>query len=155
MKQVLGALICLFISVSAYGESKNLVEDYLELRSKVERIESDGPIGGFGESKQYPDYLLIWKLGDSADKASWEFIRFMVEGAEGEKNFQITYYLSTQIVPGSKVVRRFIGPDQTGWQNVTADYPSGKVIGHQGVSKPRMHPTLYKIIESWGLIEDL
>lgn len=150
MKTIL--LICLFVIGNAFAQNdrqlgETLREEWQEYRSMVDTLSADGDVGGYMLFKTYGDMVLLWRTSEgSLDN---EVIRFYMMRSLGT-SFAVTYHKSNLIVPGKVVLRRFIGPEPTGWINHTIDYDSGEYLGSQGVT-PTLTSREKKMLNEWSI----
>lgn len=129
-----------------------LQKEFSELRAIVATLTPDYVVGGLYNAKEYDDVTLLWKIDTEGDGTGEnEVIRFYGERNPPLKDFGVTYYKSYVIVPGQVVLRRFYGPDSTGWRNDTIDYVSSEYIGSQGSRAPFLSETDVAIMKNWNL----
>lgn len=130
--------------------SKTIQKEWTIFRAQVDLIEPEGDIGGYMLYRDYADMTLLWRT--STDANDNEVIRFFMRRANGEI-FAVTYHKSDVIVPGTVVLRRFVGTEPTGWINHTIDLTTGEYLGSQG-QKPTLTSAEKKMMKQWG-IKDL
>ena len=129
-----------------------LQQEFKELRSLVANLTPDYVVGGLYNAKEYEGVTLLWKIDSEGDGTGEnEVIRFYGERVPPLKDFGVTYHKSYAIVPGEVVLRRFYGPDSTGWRNDTIDFESGEYIGSQGARTPFLSETDIAIMKNWNL----
>ncbi|MCB0422391.1 MAG: hypothetical protein KDD61_15435 [Bdellovibrionales bacterium] len=155
MKTLLILMLALSFSASAWGmsdsqKSQVLLYEYYQLRQFVQTLKPDYEVGGYYQAKDYGDYLLMWRLIE--DPQGHESIRIYRERKDSSRtNFAITYHRSSEIVPGSIVVRRFVGPEPYGWRNDTVNLQTGEYIGAQGMTYPDLKKAEKNILKTWGI----
>ena len=148
-------LLVLFLFLSSHvfaltGEeiSENLQGEWSKFRTLVETLEADGDIGGYMDFKRYEDVTLLWRIDD--DFTGNEVVRFYIPREGRLENFAVTYHKSTSIIDGRVVLRRFVGPEPTGWINYTIDYETGEYLGSQGFT-PRLLENEVVFLREWGI----
>lgn len=124
-----------------------LQEEWTRLRAHVEDLKPEGDIGGYMDFKTYGKVTLLWRL--SEDGTDNEVIRFY-KNRKGDDHFAITYHKSDHIIDGRTVIRRFIGPEPTGWINHTIDYNTGEFLQRQGYF-PELSGDEYKLMKEWNI----
>ncbi len=150
MKKML--LICLFLIGNAFAQpdrqiAETLREEWQEYRLLVDSLSADGDVGGYMLFKNYGEMILLWRTSQGSQDN--EVIRFYMMRSLGT-SFAVTYHKSNLIVPGKVVLRRFIGPEPTGWINHTIDYDSGEYLGSQG-TQPSLTSREKKMMNEWGI----
>ncbi|EQC51477.1 hypothetical protein [Bacteriovorax sp. DB6_IX] len=129
MKKLILLLLIPFISFANADLAKTIMNEYQDFREMVSNLKEDRLVGDYYKAKQYPDVLLLWNLRD--DINDHEVIRFFRYREDGTP-FAVTYHRSSYIVDGRIVLRRFVGPEPSGWENHTIDYLTGEYLGRQG-----------------------
>ena len=116
--------------------SRKLIDEYQQLRTVVSQIQPDNQDEGpYLKQKDYGNYVLLWSLADTNSNISTnERIRIYIPSQGDHQDFAVTYVKSTMIAPGQVVLRKFIGPEPSGWRNDTVDYATGEYLGRQGSS---------------------
>ena len=142
---MLAMLPCLVFGYS-HPDAKTLMTEYQEFRSMVSNMEHDYLVGGWYKAKDFGETTLMWNLGD--DLSDREVIRFFRRKADGSV-FTVTYHRSDYIVDGRIVLRRFVGPEPTGWINHTIDYETGEQLGSQGWW-PIFDESDHDFMKKWG-----
>ncbi len=138
--------------ITAEGVPYILTEEFNRLRSFVAQLKPDGDVGGYYWKKDYGDHLLLWKLEESEDaRAYHEVIRLYASRGEDQKPFAVTYHKTTGIIDGLMVLRRFIGPEPTGWRNDTIDYQTGEYLGSQGFRRLWLQDEDLRILKRWNI----
>lgn len=145
---VLAALL-LSHSVFANNISETLMKEWNTFRALVETLEADGDVGGYMDYKEYGETTLLWRISDDAQDN--EVIRFF-RTRPGQQSFAVTYHKSHHIVPGTVVLRRFIGPEPSGWINHTIDFVTGDYFGQQGYT-PLLTREEKELLEDWDITE--
>lgn len=145
-------LICLFLMGNALAQndqqiSETLKEEWQEYRLMVDSLKADGDVGGYMLFKTYGEMILLWRTSEGTEDN--EVIRFYMMRSLGV-SFAVTYHKSNLIIPGKVVLRRFIGPEPTGWINHTIDYDSGEYLGSQG-THPEITSREKKMMDEWGI----
>ncbi len=145
------AFLCLFLSAvaSAADVTQVLQEEWSRFRAHVQTLTPDGDIGGT-PFKDYEGMTLLWDV--SEDARDNEVIRFYMERSDSPDWFSVTYHKSHVIVPGKVVLRRFVGPEPTGWVNHTIDYHTGEYLGSQGRS-PNIRRNERTMMRDWGMTQ--
>ncbi|EQC43731.1 hypothetical protein [Bacteriovorax sp. Seq25_V] len=143
MKKLIMLLALLPFLTFGYSDpdAKTLMEEYQRFRTLVSTMKPDHLVGGWYKAKEYDGMTLMWNLGDEITDR--EVIRFFRKKYDGSI-FAVTYHRSDYIVDGRIVLRRFVGPEPTGWVNHTIDYETGEELGSQG-----WWPTLDKSDEAF------
>lgn len=150
MKFILIGMLALFGQAFAQSDiSQTLLKEWNTFRSLVETLSPDGDIGGYMDYKEYGETLLLWRV--SQEPSSNEVIRFYRTRPNGQ-SFAVTYHKSHIIAPGRVVLRRFIGPEPTGWINHTIDFLSGEYLGEQGF-RPSLSRSEQEFLEDWDIAE--
>ncbi len=129
--------------------SKSLMKEWTTFRTQVDQIEPQGDIGGYMLYRDYADMTLLWRT--SSDAADNEVIRFFMQRSNGVI-FAVTYHKSHVIMPGTVVLRRFVGGEPTGWINHTINFSTGEYIGSQG-QQPTLTAQEKKMMKQWGIKE--
>lgn len=124
-----------------------LKEEWTRLRAHVETLEADGDIGGYMNFKTYGKVTLLWRLAQNGSDD--EVIRFY-KNRKGDGYFTITYHKTDDIIEGRTVIRRFIGPEPSGWINHTIDYHTGEYLQRQGYF-PELFGDEYKLMKKWNI----
>lgn len=147
------AFLCLALLVnfslfaqSDFDKSKILTAEWNRLYELVSQTEADYVVGGLYNAKEFDGVTLLWKVG-----TEHEVIRFYAERMAPLKDFSVTYFKTPHIVKDTMVLRRFYGPDSTGWRNDTIDFDSGDYIGRQGVRFPYLGNDDQKVMNDWSL----
>lgn len=131
---------------SDFDKSKILTAEWTRLYELVSQTEADYVVGGLYNAKEFDGVTLLWKVG-----TEHEVIRLYAERVAPLKDFSVTYYKTPHIVKDTLVLRRFYGPDSTGWRNDTIDYESGEYIGSQGTRWPYLGNDDQEIMTNWDL----
>ncbi len=143
-------ILCLGLSqaLAQTEVSQVLFQEWERFRTLVGTLEPEGQVGGVYNVRRYGRMELLWKV--SADDRQNEVIRFFLD-REGMGAFSVTYHKSRQIVPGRLVLRRFLGPEPTGWVGYTVDWETGAVLGRQGSSRPILNQDEEAMLREWGI----
>lgn len=128
--------------------SSRINEEFLRLRTFVEKLQPEFTVGGYLNGKNYGDHQLFWHL--SQEKGGNEVIRiFRYKGRNND--FDVSFHRSMEIMPGRTVIRRFVGPGSSGWRNDTIDAATGEYLGSEGPSLPRMDVRELEILKQWDI----
>lgn len=125
------------------------MKEWSNFRTLVDTLEADGDVGGYMDFKKYGEMTLLWRTSDNTNDN--EVIRFF-RTRPGHQSFAVTYHKSHIIVPGKVVLRRFIGPEPTGWINHTIDFETGEYLGRQGFT-PSLTKAEKKLLKDWDITE--
>ena len=93
----------------------------------------------------------MWKLVDEESDSFHEAIRLYIKPTDSQPSFAVTYHKTTIIVPETVVLRKFIGPEPTGWRNDTINYTTGEYLGTQGSSRVRLSDQIKSILTRWNI----
>ena len=145
-------LVFVLLMSSAFADdakiSQTLMEEWNRFRTLVDTLKADGDIAEYMLYKKYGDMDLLWRTSD--DENDNQTIRFFMKKRNGDV-FAVTYHLSVNvIVDGRRVIRRFIGPEPSGWINHTIDYDTKEYYGQQGW-KPFLSAKEKKLLKDWGI----
>lgn len=158
MKNILFSFVLVFLSVAGAidkagavdKETQILNQEYQKFYSLVEKLQPDALVGGLLKSKKFNDHEILWKLAESEN--DYTVIRIYREHNDGSEDFAITYYYARHIVPGTLVIRRFIGPAVgSGWRNDTVDLESGDYLGSQGQVAPVLNSRDQELLTLWSI----
>lgn len=127
--------------------SKTLMKEWTQFKSLVNELKPDGTIDGYTMYREYGEMTLLWETSEVFKDS--ERIRFFMLRNDGTP-FAITYHKNDYIDPGRVVLRRFIGPEPTGWINHTIDFGTGEYLGSQG-NEPELTKEEMKMIKKWGI----
>lgn len=149
MKALIASIVVLMATQAyAFNKAEILTEEYNRIKSWVQQSQTDGVIGNLYPYIQMDGYILMFS--NDFDNQH-ETIRFFINGEGHEKDFSITYYKSQYMVENKMVIRRFVGPEPTGWRNDTIDFDTQEYLGFQGTDKPRLNDKAQEIIKEWNL----
>lgn len=140
-----------FLSLPAHASGEiaaRVHAEYSRLRALVSTLEPEFEVGGYLKGKSYGDHELLWHI--SEDPADSEVIRIFRDKA-GHESFDVTFHRNQAIVPGRTVIRRFVGPNPTGWRNDTIDAETREYLGSQGTRRPRLDPREEEILRKWDI----
>ena len=154
------ALLCILIHpFMAYANgptpSSELIDEYERLRAKVSQLKSDNPSDPSrrGE-KEYGTHFVFWSLEDRDVSAPGyhETIRiFIPPTATYPKNFAVSYHKSTHILSEALVLRKFVGPEPSGWRNDTINYATKEYLGMQGSRWVETPEHVEDILAQWDI----
>ena len=159
MKCLLTFLTVAFFSLPAHASERiagRLHSEYARLRALVEKLEPEFEVGGYLKGRRYGDHELLWRLAEEPGCSSAhlrcdaEVIRIFRDKA-GHESFDVTFHRNQAIVPGRTVIRRFVGPNPTGWRNDTIDADSREYLGSQGARRPRLDRREEEILRQWDI----
>jgi hypothetical protein len=143
------SLILGLMSSHAAPRGQALIEEYGRLKTKVLKLKPEFEVGGLLKGKDYGDYKLLWRFAEQ--KGEHEVIRLLRSKADGHQDFEIAFHVSSEIVPGRLVIRRFVGPASSGWRADTVDAFSGEDLGTQGTETPFLDSRDVQILKDWEL----
>jgi hypothetical protein len=148
MKKLL-LLFILFLNHSFASEqmAQTLIREWNQLANYVQELKPDGSIDGYTMFREFADVTLLWETSEVFQGR--ERIRFYQERNNGS-SFAVTYHRSGIIIPERMVLRRFIGPEPTGWINHTVDLATGEYLGSQG-QLPKLSTREKKLLKEWGI----
>lgn len=146
---VLLLALTLFVSPARAGQEigPEIQAQFQRLHSFVSALEPEFTVGGYLKGKSYGDHELLWHLATEPGEA--EVIRVYREKGPSEQAFDITFHRNRAIVPGRIVIRRFVGPESTGWRNDTVDEETGDYLGMQGEVNPAVDARDQAILRKW------
>ncbi len=149
MKGILvGWIIGLFsISATAQSPANILIDEFQRVQNWIGTQIPDGEVGGLYDFIQRDGYKILYSKQFDGDH---DTIRFFLNRKAPEQDFAITYHLSRHITHGRTVLRRFIGPEPTGWRNDTVDFHTKEYLGAQGAQHLRFRKDEQKILQEWG-----
>lgn len=127
--------------------SQTLMKEWSQFRNMVDKVEAEGDVGGYMLYRDYQDMTLLWRTSSNSNEN--EVIRFFMLRTDGMV-FAVTYHKSNIIMPGTTVLRRFVGTEPTGWINHTVDFSTGEYLGSQG-QEPTITATEKKMMKEWGI----
>lgn len=139
------------LSLPAHASERiawRLHSEYARLRALVEKLEPEFEVGGYLKGRRYGDHELLWRL--AVDEGDSEVIRIFRDKA-GHESFDVTFHRNQAIVPGRTVIRRFVGPNPTGWRNDTIDAETREYLGSQGARRPRLDEREEEILRQWDI----
>lgn len=150
MKFLFTLLVAAFLHLPSLASTpaEILTEEFDRIQKWILTQTPDGNVGGLYDYVQMDGYLILFSQEFDKDH---DTIRFFLNREAPEKDFAITYHYTRHIVRGRTVIRRFIGPEPTGWRNDTIDVNTGEYLGAQGARKLRLKPDEQRIIDHWGL----
>ena len=140
-----------FVSVTAHAtepRAQRLNQEFTRLRAFVQTLEAEFEVGGYLKGKSYGDHELLWHLGEETGDS--EVIR-IYRDKPGHESFDVTFHRNQAIAPGRTVIRRFVGPNPTGWRNDTIDADTLEYLGSQGTSRPRLDQAEEAILRKWDI----
>lgn len=153
MRTTLSFVFSLILFVALKGQAgtpaSNVKSEYQTLRAHVAQLTPEFEVGGYLKGKAFGDYKLLWRL--SSNTEDHEVIRIYRDKGRGQQALEVAYHRSSEIEPGRRVIRRFIGPAATGWRSDTIDADSGVDLGQQGPSKPYLDGRDLEILKEWGI----
>lgn len=141
----------LCFSVQGFASSDKALTistEYTTLKSWIQQITPDGIIGGLYPYIQMDGYKVLFSKEFDTDH---EIIRVFLAGHDGEKDFSITYIKSQHFQKDKTILRRFIGPEPTGWRMDEMNFETQKYIGRQGALKPSLSSQALAIINELGI----
>lgn len=145
-------LMLAFLPTFALAETDigdRLRAEYQTLRAFVSKLEPDFEVAGYLLGKSYGDHEILWHLEEDPNES--EMIRILRDKGDKEQAFSISFHTGTHIVRDHHVIRRFVGPDMTGWRNDTADSSSGEYFGTQGTRRPSLDTRDREILRDWDI----
>lgn len=134
---------------SAEQISQTLQEEWSRFRAHVEEVTADGDVGGYMDYKEYGDMTLLWRT--SGDPSDNEVVRFYMSRENSSDWFSVTYHKSSSIIDGRTVLRRFVGPEPSGWINHTIDYHTGEYLGSQGYFPYALSDSELEMMKAWNI----
>lgn len=134
--------------VFASQEAETLLAEFDQLREHVLSQEADGVVGGYMNYIQKDGYKILFKPEFDTDH---DVIRIFMNREFPEKDFAITYILSDHLYDGRRVLRRFIGPEPTGWRNHSVDVVTLEYLGSQGNSALQLKEEEAEILRTLGI----
>lgn len=141
----------LFFSIQSFAASytgQTISTEYTTLKSWIEQTNPDGEVGGLYPYIQMDGYKVLYSENFDGEH---ETIRIFLAGIEEQKDFSVTYIKSQHIQKGKTVLRRFVGPEPTGWRMDEIDADTLEYLGRQGTKKPRLTPKAKEILEELGI----
>jgi hypothetical protein len=150
--KLLSFLSVFFIALPAAASqeiSQRIQEEFSRIYAVAEAAEAEYTVGGFMEGKSYGDHELLWRLG--SENGGYDIIRIYRDKGDRQQSLGISYYRARHIVPGRTVIRRFVGPDISGWRNDTIDADTGEYLGSQGARQPSLDRRDRQILKKWGV----
>ena len=149
MKALL-SLVLLFacLSANASETATVLLNEFQYIRQIIESRTADGNVGGYYDFIEMDGYEILYTPEFDTDH---DVIRVFLNRETPEKDFSITYYLTDHIVRGRRVLRRFVGPEPTGWRNDTIDVNTLEYLGSQGNSRLILKEDEQKIADELGV----
>lgn len=137
----------------AYTEkqiSNHVISEFEQLYMHVQDLEHDYVVGGILKAKKLAGFELLWSL--DSDPKGYDTIRIYKKSKDDEKQgFAVTYYRGRHIIEGVNVIRRFMGPAQSGWRADTVDYSTQAYLGYQGKQSPEISADEKKILNKLGI----
>ena len=159
---VLTSFLFLFFFASHANErtnSQRLIDEFKQLRTAVSQLQPDNNVpGGTGhyenyfQEKDYGDYVIMWRLEEQENNPDYhEVIRLYIKPQGEQDSFAVTYHKTTQILKGTLVLRKFVGPEPIGWRNDTINYKTGEYLGFQGMRRLVIPKHIEWILTQWGI----
>ena len=145
---VLAVFLAYNLAWANQNVSQTLMNEWNQLNDHIENISKDGSIGGYMDYKSYGDVTLLWRTGEMSTYGD-EVIRLYKENNQG-RSFVVSYYKSHNIIEGKVVLRRFIGPEPSGWIHHTIDYNNGDYLQRQGRT-PYLSTSEKQMLNTWGI----
>lgn len=140
-------LALMLTAFTARAESGSEIRSqYFQLRKTVEGLKPEYDVGGYLSGKRFGDHEILWHLAEELGDA--EVIRIYRE-KKGDQAFNITFHRNNALVPGRRAIRRFVGPERSGWRNDTIDEDTEEYLGSQGEEEPRMDARDRAIMKRW------
>jgi hypothetical protein len=94
----------------------------------------------------------MWQL--AREEGDSERIRLFREREDDDQTwFAITYHHSKYILEGTDVIRRFVGPEPSGWRNDTVDAKTGEFLQTQGAQRPLLTHREAEILADWNIAQ--
>jgi hypothetical protein len=151
------ALALISQTATAFGEGQvsitdQLLNEYSSLERLTASLTPDGLVGGYLYYKNFGDHLLIWDA-DTFEEDGHHMIRVFVpkDEATGQAAFSISYYRSNYLLQGQTTLRRFIGPEDSGWRADTISLSEVKYLGYQGNQKPTFNALETDLLLFYGI----
>lgn len=151
MNTILTLFLAAFVSVTAHAtepRAHRLNQEFMRLRALVQTLEPEFEVGGYLKGRSYGDHELLWHIEEQPNES--EVIR-IYRDKPGPESFDVTFHRNQAIVPGRTVIRRFVGPNPTGWCNDTIDAETLEYLGNQGTRRPRMDQAEEAILRKWDI----
>ncbi|MEO0335678.1 MAG: hypothetical protein AAF202_04765 [Pseudomonadota bacterium] len=143
---VLAFVFC--FSAVASPEAEQLVKEFNSLKQWALEQEMDGVVGGLYPYVQQDGYIVMFSKEFDGEH---DVIRFFLGRSAPQKDFAVSYYWSRYMFEGRRVLRRFVGPEPTGWRNDTVDVDTFEYLGRQGRSELSLSDEELEILEAWGI----
>ncbi len=111
--------------------------EYLKFEAILKDSKGDGKTNDDFYFKNMRDFKFLWKIKDHDKESS--IIKILREHTDGTPDFYVTYLVSTNIIKGRKVIRRFTGPEVEGmWRSDTIDFKTHEYLVREGVDQPKI-----------------
>lgn len=151
MNALIAFALTALLSATAHASGsigQRIDSEFQRLKALAGSLEPEFEVGGYLKGKRYGDHELLWHLAEEEGDA--EVIR-IYRDKPGHESFDVTFHRNQAIVPGRTVIRRFVGPNPTGWRNDTIDAGTLEYLGSQGTRRPRMDAAEEAILRKWDI----